>query len=202
MNLIKQQNQLQKDAYKVLEKLQLMELLKNFGEPKIVGSLSLGLMTWRDIDIEVIMKKLDMEFIAEICAKLVRKSSRRIDFGVIDNRDGFNNIRPTGIYLGVKYYSKDLKAGELLGANDKVWKIDIHFVLKKDSKGVQKTQEVADRLTDEIRKIILKIKGVVFKSPKFRKEIFSMDIYNAVLNKGVKNINEFKDYLRERGINL
>lgn len=112
------------------------------------------------------------------------------------------NIRPTGIYLGVKYYSKDLKAEELLGASEKVWKIDIHFVLEKDSKGVSKTQEVADKLTDEKRKIILKIKGVVFKSPKFRKEIFSMDIYEAVLNQGVKDIFEFKDYLRGRGINL
>lgn len=91
MDLLEQQSQLQKQAKEVLQTLGLISLLKKYGDPVIVGSMSLGLMTWRDLDIEVVMKKLDMDFIAEICAELVRKSSRRVDFGVIDNRDGFKH---------------------------------------------------------------------------------------------------------------
>lgn len=202
-NLLKLQSNLQQQAQQVLKKLKLIELLSKYGRPNIVGSMELGLMTWRDIDIEVIVKDSNKEFIAEIVATLIRMLLRRIDFGLVDNRGEFNNPKtPKGIYLGLKYFPEDLKPEEIFGVNEKVWKIDIHFVLSKDSQAIQMTKELASKLTEEKKKAILEIKKEVTKSPKHRKEIFTIDVYNAVLYQGVKNINEFKDYLREKGINL
>ncbi|MBI2022185.1 hypothetical protein HYS93_04905 [Candidatus Daviesbacteria bacterium] len=190
---------LQKDAYKVLEKLQLMELLKNFGEPKIVGSLSLGLMTWRDIDLETVCKELKKEYIAAIVATLISNFDRRIDFGMIDNRLKEHFIIPKGMYIGCKYFGEDIPVEELKGSNPNVWKIDMWFGLKGDNQGFQKTEEIKSKLTKEKRRIILEIKEKVSKNPKFRKEIFSVDIYDAVLENGVNNLNEFEQYLKQRG---
>ena len=50
------ENDLQKEAYEVLEKLDLLNILSTYGKPEIVGSLATGLMTWRDIDLEVVDK--------------------------------------------------------------------------------------------------------------------------------------------------
>lgn len=203
VDLFKQQNQLQKQAYQVLKKLNLVEILSRFGKPNIIGSLNLGLMTWRDIDIEVIVEKIDLGDITEIVSNLILQGHKRIDFGVTDNRGKDKTPRtPTGIYLGIKYFGDDIKPKERFGRSEKVWKIDIHFVLPRDSQAIQKTKELASKLTEEKKKAILEIKKEVTKSPKHRKEIFTIDVYNAVLNHGVKSLEKFKKFLGKRGKEL
>ncbi len=45
----------------------------------------------------------------------------------------------------------------------------------------------------------LQIKEQISSNPLYRKEIFSTDIYEAVLNHGVKDLKEFKSYLESIG---
>ncbi|MCL4417194.1 MAG: hypothetical protein M1365_10940, partial [Actinobacteria bacterium] len=54
----------------------------------------------------------------------------------------------------------------------------------------------------EKRLIILQIKEALIKNKKYKIEIFSIDVYKAVLEKGVKNLEEFKEYLKSVGKNL
>lgn len=160
-------------------------------------------MTWRDIDIEVVCDEVSLKNVAELAGDLIEKTHRRIDFGIIDNRDiSPENPRktPRGIYLGIKYYKdeiEDIYVEKLV--KDEVWKIDIQFVLNKDAKGWSLTEGIKKQLSDEKRKIILEIKNVLTKSPKHRKEIFSIDVYRAVLEEGVKDLEGFKKYLRRTG---
>lgn len=51
-DLTKQQDELQQEAHKILGEIHLMNLLSKYGKPEVIGSVALGLMTWRDIDIE------------------------------------------------------------------------------------------------------------------------------------------------------
>lgn len=60
--LEKQQKELQDEGREVLEKLQLIPFLSKFGTPNIVGSFSLGLMTWPDIDIELVKNINEEEY--------------------------------------------------------------------------------------------------------------------------------------------
>jgi hypothetical protein len=200
MDLLEQQKNLQKEAQSILEDLDLMNLLKKYGEPVIVGSMALGLMTWRDIDIEIIVDELKKEDLAEICMGLVKNFSRRLDFSVIDDR--LRKNKPNSLYIGLKYFGEDIPNDSLLGANPLAWKLDLHFLLLEDAKGRSTTEELRKKLTPEKIKTILEIKNVIAKSPKHRKEIFSMDIYEAVLDRGVNSLEEFKEYLREQGKKL
>lgn len=197
MNLLLQQDQLQKEAYKVLEHLQLISTLKKYGEPKIIGSLDLGLMTWKDIDIEVVTQKLDKESLGEIAQYLISKMGTRIDLGIIDNTRKGNNGLPDGFYLGIKFYSKYEYHKE-----KEFWKIDLWFVEKQNAQGRIKTEQIKEKLTPEKTAIILEIKNEVAQNPKYRKEIFSMDIYNAVLGEQVKDLEGFKIYLKNFGKSL
>lgn len=196
MDLMEKQDALQKEAHGVLEKLQLIKILSKYGKPEIVGSLALGLMTWRDIDIEVIVDNLNREIVSEFVADIVKIKLRKINLNVTDNRNQNSPKTPSGIYVGINYYDH-LPIEEQSSHNPNLWKIDIHFILSENAKGSEKAKQINKQLTDEKRKIILEIKNVLMNSPEHRKTIFSVDIYDAVFEKGVKNLEEFKDYLKE-----
>lgn len=204
MNLVDQQR-LQQEAQSVLSDLDLMNILKRCGEPYIVGSLNLGLMTWRDIDLEIILDKLDKEIIADVIKELIRKTTYRIDISFNDNIARFNGTNPNSpqsLYIGIKYFGKDIPPTEMQGSNTLTWKLDLHFILEKDARSVAKTKEIKSKLTEDKRKIILEIKSEIASHPKYRHDIFSMDIYDAVLDRGVTNLEEFRIYLKETGRDL
>ncbi|MDO8498896.1 MAG: hypothetical protein Q7S44_03870 [bacterium] len=204
-DLLNQQDELQKEAQGVLEDLDLMNLLKEFGEPHIVGSLALGVMTWRDIDLEIVVGKLDKEVVAEVIKQLVVKTIYKIDVTFSDNIARFNNSNPNSpqsLYIGLKYFGKDITPIEMRGSNPLTWKLDLHFILEKDARGKAKTEELKNKITDDKRRIILEIKSQIASNPKYRKQIFSMDIYQAVLERGITNLEEFGKFLAETGREL
>lgn len=204
MDLLAKQDQLQKAAKGVLERLGLLALLKKYGQVEVIGSAALGLMTWRDIDIEIVCKELKREDLAEVVAELIKKPLRRIDFGVADNRPRFGTHSkiPKSLYIGMKYYGDDIPDEQLLSSNPLIWKLDLHFLLKEDARGREKTRQLKQKLTEENKKMILKIKNQIASNPQYRKQIFSMDIYEAVLEYGVKNLEEFRQYLQKSGRKL
>ncbi|MDO8618447.1 MAG: hypothetical protein Q7R49_00720 [Candidatus Daviesbacteria bacterium] len=191
-DLMQQQDLLQKEGYNLLEKCQLIETLEEIGQTSIVGSLQTGLMTWRDIDIEVVVNKIDKEDARKVIDHVINYASRRVDFSIIDNTALIEPHHPKGLYLGIRY--------EL--ATQKTWKIDIWFLDNTDSHANEYTLKLKERLTDESRQIILDIKSQIDHSPKYAKEIYSTDIYDAVLDKGVKSLDEFKEYLKKLGKSL
>lgn len=198
-NILDKSKKIQKEAQDVLKTLDLINLLSSYGKPEVIGSVALELMTWRDIDIEVVVENLSHNILAEVVSNLLKKSFRRLDFAVIDNRVRFgqNSKTPKSLYIGMKYFGDDIPNDQLLGANPNIWKIDIHFLLEQDSQGKQKTNEIRKKLTKDNRKIILEIKDQVAMNPKYRKEVFSVDIYQAVLDENVKNLKGFKEYLKK-----
>ena len=52
-DLLRRQEALRAEAHTVLADLDLMALLARAEQPVLVGRAALGLMTWRDIDVEV-----------------------------------------------------------------------------------------------------------------------------------------------------
>jgi hypothetical protein len=55
------------------------------------------------------------------------------------------------------------------------------------------------RLTDETRLAILWIKDAWHRLPSYRTSVLSIDIYDAVLEHGVRTPGAFARYLGERG---
>ncbi|HLJ35585.1 MAG TPA: hypothetical protein VKU38_18160 [Ktedonobacteraceae bacterium] len=55
------------------------------------------------------------------------------------------------------------------------------------------------QVTPETRLAILWIKDIWYQLPTYRNEVYSTDIYDAVLQHGVRTPREFDRYLVERG---
>lgn len=188
-DLLKQQKKLQKEGKKVLEELKIIEILSKFGKPKIVGSFGSGLMSWRDIDIEL-EKEIKDEQYWEVVNKLFYEPSLKY-LTLINFKNSKNPITPKGLYIGIKYWY-----------DDKEWKIDVWFIPPRKSGTENYNEWIKDKINDENRKIILEIKSQIHDNPKYRKSIFSIDIYKAVIENGVTDLDGFKKYLEKTGRNL
>ena len=88
-----------------------------------------------------------------------------------------------------------------VSSGENEWKIDISFWLS----GVERDEGaylelLASQLTDETRVAILWIKDVWHRLPTYPGEVGGYDVYDAVLEHGVRTPAEFEAYLRERGL--
>ncbi|MBP9702434.1 hypothetical protein KBD69_01990 [Candidatus Woesebacteria bacterium] len=186
------QKLLQKQAYLVVEQLDLRNILNNVGDFQLVGSIEYGLMTSRDIDANLMMNEspTDSDFwsiVKPIFSKIGVKS-----ITIADNRSGAEVDRPKSMYLGIKYEDNEKN----------IWKIDIRFLAKESVTTDRIAKLIEENITDETRQIILKIKSLVCDNPKYHKDFSSVDIYEAVLLSNVKNIADFNNYLLAIGKSL
>lgn len=61
---------------------------------------------------------------------------------------------------------------------------------------------LAERLSAENRAAILRLKGEVWQHPGYRRSFSSQDVYRAVLDDGIRDVEEFWVWLRQRGVTV
>ena len=189
MDLIKQQEELQEEGRKVLDKLRILEILSKFGSPKIVGSFATDLMTWRDIDIELEKEIQDEEYWEAVNQLFYEQSLKYLT--LINFKHSKNPVTPKGLYIGIKYWLEN-----------KEWKIDVWFIQPRPRNSENMNEWIKDKLNDQNRKVILEIKSQIQDSSKYKKEIFSVDVYKGVIEDKVQNLEDFKNYLAKTGRSL
>lgn len=195
-SILEKQEALQKEAEEVLRALELLDFLADLGEAKVVGSCALGLMTRKDIDIDVAVDELkEGEYFQAVRHLFGRPEVKRLVLA--DNRNLSEKLKQQGVpesmYLGVFAKAKD--GGE--------WKMDLRFVRGSLARAEKYITETRGRLDDEKRRVILEIKSVICTHPKYlNKEISSVDIYNSVLAGQVRSLDDFRKYLRRKKIEL
>jgi len=194
-DLLARQDALPAEARAVLADLDLVRLLEPVGRPVVVGSATLGLMAWRDIDFNVMCDELDIDRIFTAVRPLAANPGiYRLRFA---NEHGpFNSTgRPEddGYYWGVHYFTGGTLAGDR-------WKIDVWFLPEGSPRPEFILIERCRReLTPETRLAILRVKNAWYEQPAYRHTVLSVDIYDAVLDHGVRIPAEFTAYLAERG---
>jgi len=163
-------------------------LLNTYGEVHVVGSYALQLMVWRDLDIHIVTGRLDLaqffEFGGRIAALL---SPGRIHFRneLVMQTPGL----PGGLYFGV--YLGDERKG--------AWKIDIWASDEETFRAVRASEErLRVALTDDLRTAILRIKTAVWHHAEYRRRFSSVDIYHAVVEAGVRDVDGFFSHLAAR----
>lgn len=164
--------------------------MSKFGNPNIVGSFALDLMSWPDIDIEIEDEISEKNYWNTV--QYLFKQSNLKGIFIMDYRSSINPNTPKGLYIGLQYY----------GRQKDPWKIDIWFIAKRKQDDENLNKWLKDNLKEEHRLPILAIKNIIASHPRYRKEIFSIDIYKAVIKKGAKNLGDFKDYLKSIGKSL
>ncbi len=189
--LLQHQDILQKEARTVVRELDLVRLLSAAGTVRIHGSSVLGLMTWCDIDVGVSSPRLSVERAYGVMIPLLTHP-RVKQVRYLNESGSFN---PTGLPRDERYFFMVLYDS---GAESD-WKIDISFWLEEGIRSEPIHDMVEQKLTPETRLAILRIKDVWWRQPSYRQEVSSIDIYDAVLQHGVRTLDEFDQYLVERG---
>lgn len=189
--LFQRQEALQAEAVKVLAELDIIRLLRQLGNPVQLGSSALGLMVWPDIDLAVSCPGLTtdraLETLRPVYAhSLVKRVRYQKDVG---------RFNPTGLELHDRYYF----AVYYQASSGTEWKVDISFWIGVEDHPEPIHEYLARQLTDKTCVSILWIKDVWYRLPTYRKQVYSVDIYDAVLAHGVRTPTEFDEYLLKHG---
>ncbi|PIP52807.1 hypothetical protein COX08_04405 [Candidatus Beckwithbacteria bacterium CG23_combo_of_CG06-09_8_20_14_all_34_8] len=202
--LIEFQQKLQKDSDWILEQIDLLSLLSKYGEVKIVGAKALGLMVAKDIDISVVVPKIDLVIWQEIVSQLmVTKHVRKVTAVDEYNYDE-NNVYD--LEKGKKY-SLYIEMDSVLGPDqdkNNLWEIQIHLITK-DKFDERITKNLISKLNYTNRLTILRLKwwankinrNLLFESNGHFK-IQSIWIYEAVMHQNTTNIRTFIQFLQNK----
>jgi len=174
-------------ADELLASAKLTQILDKYGQVRFVGSYSAGLMMHGDIDIHILRdKEFSKQETLDIFNEIVA-STKFNSYYIGDWND--SNIHPEfpyGYYIGLKTRIGDIK-----------WKIDIWFLSIAE-------QEKFDRRNMDITKIALsnEQREAILKFKKYRQDndikISGQEIYEMVINKGIMELNIFKQQLKGR----
>ena len=184
---------LQVEAAEVIADLDLLALLGRVGYVEQLGSSVSGLMVWRDIDLAARCRDLTPGRAWDALRPLLtRPRLRRLNY-----RNEAGDRSPTGRPADQRYY---FVAYYETAAGDE-WKIDLsHWLSDAPRPHLAQLDDLRRRLTDETRLAILWIKDVWHRLPTYPEEVSGVDVYDAVLEHGVRTPDEFAAYLRQRGL--
>ena len=182
-------NQLIKnEADDILYRQGLLNMLSRYGIPYITGSYALSLMTWRDLDIYVQKENMSEADFFRLGAE-INRHFHPVKMSYRNERIAQTKELPAGLYWGV-YFGNERKDA---------WKIDIWAVDDKECRKLLKyCDDIAAKLNTFSKQIILTIKSHCWQDPEYRRSYTSKDIYAAVLDHGITNLEEFKIYLQIR----
>lgn len=166
----------------------LHDALASYGAVHVVGSYALELMVWRDLDIHLVPQSLDLGDFFELGRRIAEiLAPHRMQFR--DERLVRSDGLPVGLYWGV--YMGDERAG--------AWKLDVWATNESGLERVQAyCRNIHRRLSLETRSVILAIKAECWQRHEYRKLYGSADIYEAVLDHGVRDLTGFWQFLERR----
>jgi hypothetical protein len=169
-----------------------MSLLARAGRAEQVGSFVSGLMVWRDIDVGAVSPGLSVNGAWEVMRPIIaRPEVTRVSY---TNESGHLNTS------GRPYDDRHYFVIHYETAAHDDWKIDITFWLTDGPRDQRARALELTRLPRETRLSILWIKDVWHRLPTYPYQVGGTDIYDAVLEHGVRSPDEFDAYLRQRGM--
>ena len=189
--LLQRQNLLQVEAHEVLAELDLIPCLNRLGYAEHVGSSVWGLMVWRDLDVGARCQQPSAERVFDILRPVM------IHPGVHEMlyREETGPRSPSGQPQDQRYYF----VIRYNTAASHYWKIDISVWLTDAPRNqLRHLDYLAQQLTEETRLAILWIKDVWHRLPTYPDEVSGTDIYEAVLDHGVRTPAQFAAYLEDR----
>ncbi|MCC2500022.1 hypothetical protein [Bacillus paranthracis] len=175
------QNELQIEAIGIVEELGILEMLSNFGEVRIVGSVAHKLIVKKDIDIHILTSQ-DLLKITFLVLDFLRNKDKSFEISYEDFRN-----QKSSMFIGLKNYP-GVKYD---------WYVDIWITDKREYTGFAQVEYFKKILTEQQRKIILQIKEY-YDELDMLNDGFSSIIYEAVLNGNVTDRIQFEKYLQEK----
>jgi len=169
-----------KQADEFLYKLGLLNKLKEYGEPHIVGSYCMDMMAWNDLDIYILNKNMSLEKLHELSQYII---STYKPFWYLAKQE-------TGEDKKIVWFHgfETTITGELW--NFDFWFFDEDEILKAKNYYIGINEKTSKN--PALKKAITSIKQELIKRGQYEHgQYTSIDVYNAVLEHGVKTIDEF-----------
>ncbi len=185
MNSLDRANRKKGRALKILDELQLMQRWSTIGTCFVVGATAYDLIVSPDIDMETFSDELIPEKVMMALAPLVDNQN------VVELK--YKNYMDSD-YQG--YYFKIIYL-----ANQEEWNIDM-WLFSNGRQGALSKDLVPfmkKALTETSRKAILDIKEALLETNLSYSSIF---IYQAVIEFGIRNVNEFLEWTKNHATNL
>jgi hypothetical protein len=191
--LLARQDALQVEAVVVVAELDLPALLVRAGRVEQIGSSVSGLMVWRDLDFNIVAPALARDDLVATIAPLLT-DVRVFDLHFQDEvgpRNFSGDPHDDRYYVVFRYRA----------ASGEEWKIDLSFWLADAPRGQLAHLDYLRRtLTDETRLAILALKDLWHRLPAYPYTVGGYEIYDAVLEHGVRTPDDLDAYLRARGL--
>lgn len=171
---------LAQEAHEIITELSLLELLRRFGDARLVGSVPLDLIVKLDIDIHVLVSNRDLlNTVDSIYHRLLENEQIR--------EVRISDYRPEGVKIGIDSYPGT--SGD--------WSIDVWVTSQVETTGFSFVERLESELLPVHRSAIMEIKRSYHHQGLLRDGI-SMRIYQAVLDDKVRSVKEFHHYLEEQ----
>lgn len=173
-------------ANEILYNMNLLNILKKYGEVYIVGSYKMNLMAWNDIDIYVDNQTMDLEKLYNLSMEIFKT---------------FNPIWFEGKQEECKVKGANYFLGFETTCTRELWNIDIWFFSKETiNNTIKYNDNIIDIIKDNpnMRMIITDLKKQLINSGVYGTQYSSIDVYDAVIKGKVKNVNQFFDWYRNK----
>jgi hypothetical protein len=181
-NLVKRSDELHKKAAKLLNRHPFRKLAeKHFGNITYTGSYVFNAMMDPDIDSNIIHRPIDKRKIIAFADDLTDiKECRKVIL--------YNRIHETPTYFVVNV--------ERFIFKEETWTLTF-FIQEEDFQdAIRRNEDLRKRIDSKARIIILELKDWRIKN-NLKADIPSVLLYEAVLDKGVKNVDDFKLFIKE-----
>ena len=162
----------------ILYKVGLVDELKKYGQPHIIGSYRMDMMAWNDLDIDIENSAMSIDKLYQLTQWIIKT---------------FNPVW----YEAKEEVTDDGKTvwfhGFETNITGELWNVDLWFFDKDTIEATEKyCDEIAEKASNTQKKQIIEIKQELIAREMYSFDEFSsMDVYSAVIDNGVTNIDEF-----------
>ncbi|HZC73699.1 MAG TPA: methyltransferase domain-containing protein [Jatrophihabitans sp.] len=179
---------LQAEAAAIIRWLDLEALLADIGPVLLAGSYVSGLMSWPDLDVMVFAGP---QFTPRDVLRLMERFVHRPEIVGFDYQDERGPRSPTNTVRDERYH-----VVIALDRNERRWRIDLTIWLNDPHQNVTAWHDqLRDTVTAEQRSAILRIKDVWHRLPSYPDDVGGFEIYQAVLDDGVRSPQQFAEWL-------
>lgn len=169
---------IRRNADKILYEYGLLDMLRAIGTPHIVGSYQMDMMAWNDLDIDIENDGMSLP-------KLYRLTGRLLEAFRPSWYEAKEERTPEGKTVWFHGFEA-MVGGEL-------WNVDLWFFDRETiSAAEQYCSRIAAAASAAQREQIVTIKQGLLERDLYAFDRFrSMDVYRAVLEEDIRNIDEF-----------
>jgi len=183
------------NAKQVLELKKIDSTIREMGELFYTGSYALDLMTWNDIDMQVVVKNgtNPIEALGSIFNRFM-KDPGFIEAQIIHFHGNYKPKMPRGVYLGIKMDFPDLGG---------IWKLDIWSLAKQDfEKNSVLIETLKSKLDPQNRALILELKHEMMAGSERVPQMGSHFLYQAILLDGIRDKEALYKYFASQGVSI